>query len=81
MRGGRRARRWKDPAASPEPHSAAQAVKNASDVTHCEKTFHILHQDLCESVYYRLVYLELHVVLVAEQLIGPRRAELLCRVS
>lgn len=36
---------------------------------------------MCVRAHYRLVHLQLHVVLVAEQLVGPRGGELLCRVS
>lgn len=32
-------------------------------------------------VHYRFVHLQLRVVLVTEQLVGPRRGELLCSVS
>lgn len=88
MRCGRWARHWKDLAASPTLHLAAQASGN--ERTHLKReikrgTVHLLKifkkestkphaasKENISSVSYWLVHLELHVVLVAEQFIRSR---------
>lgn len=74
MRCGRWARHWKDLGASPELHSAAQAggetqsrmKKHKRNITNDKLT----NEDI--STYW-FIHLELDVVSVAEQFVGPRR--------